>query len=80
MLRSLDIVDLKQLIRTDFTNTIAAIQGLTYAFDKGFFSWSAFGTSGIFPSDCSDEQFAQFQETVVQQQPITFDDFEGLLP
>ncbi|HAT30475.1 MAG TPA: hypothetical protein DCW29_06350 [Janthinobacterium sp.] len=80
LLRSLNVADLKQLIRADFTNTIAAIPGLTYAFDKGFFSWNAFGTSGIFPFDCSDAQFAQFQEIVVLKHPITFDDFEGLLP
>jgi hypothetical protein len=73
-------VDEKQFVIPNFENTLAAIPGLTYSFDKGFFSWSAFGMSGIFSTDCASAEFAEFQAVVVQNHPITFDDFEGLLP
>jgi hypothetical protein len=80
LLRSLNVVDEKQFVISNFENTLAAIPGLTYSFDKGFFSWSAFGMSGIFSTDCASAEFARFQANVVQNQPPTFDDFEGLLP
>lgn len=79
-LRSLVVADLKQFIRDDFRAVLAAIPSLTYSFDKGFFTWSGFGTSGTFPQDCASEQFAEFQEEVVRQRPLTFEDFEGLHP
>jgi len=80
LLRSLEVVDEKQFVIPEFENTLAGIPGLTYSFDKGFFSWSAFGMSGIFDTDCASAEFAKFQADVVQAQPGVFDDFEGLLP
>jgi len=79
-LGSIGVVDMKKFVTPEFVHILGAIPGLVYAFDKGFFSWKAFGTSGVFEVDCSTEQFKQFQATVIQQQPATFDEFEGLLP
>lgn len=69
-----------KLLAEDFVNTLARIPRLTYDVKRGFFSWSAFGTSGVLGFDCSSDEFKQFQENVVQQQPMTFDQFEALLP
>jgi len=80
MLAALDVVDVKQHVTNEFVSTLDSIPGLAYAFDKGIFSWTAFGTSAVFGVDCASEEFKQFQNTVVKQQPKTFDEFEGLLP
>jgi hypothetical protein len=80
LLRAIYIEDVRQYLVPGFEEVLAAIPGLTYAFNKGFFSWSAFGMSEIFRTDCSSEQFKDFQTTVVERQPSTIDDFEELLP
>lgn len=80
LLRSLDVVNEKQFLLPEFESALAGIPGLTYSFDKGFFSWNAFGTSGIFETDCGSAEFAKFQADVVHTRPGAFDDFEGLLP
>jgi len=77
---SLNVADVKQFILPGFENALAGITGLAYAFQKGFFSWTAFGMSETFGTDCSTQQFADFQNQVVHRQPMTIDDFEGLLP
>ena len=59
--------------------TLANIVGLRYDADRGFFNWSAFGTSGIFGFDCSDKRFSEFSRSVVEAQPVTFADLEPLL-
>jgi len=80
-IRALDAVDGKvEFTREDFLRTLADIEDLTYDFKRGFFCWSGLGTSGVLGFDCSSDQFKQFQESVVRQQPKTFDDFEVLLP
>ena len=74
------ITDVAVFVRSDFKSVLDRINGLAYSFDKGFFRWKAYGTSGVFSVDCSTKQFAEFQDSVVQNKPTTFDDFEGLLP
>ena len=79
-LRLLDVVDLKQIVHVEFEGLLAAISGLSYSFDKGFFSWSGFGMSQTMHTDCTSEEFGRFQRRIVQHKPQTFDDFEELLP
>lgn len=64
----------------EFVSVLAGISGLTYDIERGFFSWSGFGTSGVLGFDCSSAEFKQFQDVVIQKQPKTFDDFELLIP
>lgn len=79
-LRMLDVVDLKQYVTSEFEAALAAVPGLTYSLDKGFFSWAAFGMTQTLHTDCTSAEFARFQKRIVQAQPVTFDDFEELLP
>lgn len=79
-LRSFSVADKQPLLSEEFVCRLAMISGLSYAIERGFFRWAAFGTSGVFGFDCTNEQFKQFQEDVVQQQPTTFEEFERLLP
>lgn len=62
-----------------FDGVLAKIDGLKYRLSKGFFHWEAFGTSGVFPQNCLSQEFERFQRRVVQQMPVTFDEFEVLL-
>lgn len=80
LLRAIYIEDVRQYLLPGFEDVLAAIPGFTYAFNKGFFSWSAFGMSEIFRTDCASDQFRDFQTAVLQRQPLTIDDFEELLP
>lgn len=64
----------------DFVRTLAKIDGLTYGVSRGYFTWEAFGTSGILPFNCLSNDFIRFQEKVVRHSPPNFDDFEKLLP
>jgi hypothetical protein len=79
-LRCFDVVDLKQYVQPEFEAVLASVPGLSYSFDKGFFSWSAFGTSQTLHTDCTSEEFARFQKRIVQKKSLTFDEFEELLP
>lgn len=63
-----------------FRQVLDEIHGLVYAAKRGFFQWSGFGTSGIFRSSVLSEEFKQFQNDIVQHQPKTFEEFEGVLP
>jgi hypothetical protein len=67
-------------LRPDFKQVLARISGLTYGAPRGFFQWSGFGTSGVFASDVTSDEFSAFQDHVIQQDPKTFEAFEGLLP
>jgi hypothetical protein len=80
LLRVEDLIDERAALRAQFVSILAQIAGLSYDVSKGFFSWSAFGTSGVLPFSCRDPQFVQFQENVEQVAPTTFDGFEELLP
>lgn len=79
-IRVVGLTDEPVQLRTHFKTILAGIAGLTYDVSKGFFSWSAFGTTGVFGFSCDDQQFVQFQENVERVQPTTFDGFEELLP
>jgi NADH:ubiquinone oxidoreductase subunit C len=62
-----------------FEDALKRIQNLSYNFDRGFFNWSALGTSGTFGVSCANEKFVEFQKRVIQLQPTTFDDLEEFL-
>jgi hypothetical protein len=62
-----------------FRDILDKIKGLWYGVPRGYFKWSAYGTSGLFPKDCFSEQFKKFQERIVAAAPATFEDFEKLI-
>jgi len=68
------------VLRTAFAEIVDRIAGLKYDVSQGFFSWDAFGTSGIFDFDCAAPQFEDFQKLIEQENPTTFERFEELLP
>lgn len=68
------------VLRTAFVEIVDRIAGLKYDVSQGFFSWDAFGTSGIFDFDCATPQFEDFQRLIEQENPTTFERFEELLP
>jgi len=68
------------VLRTAFVEIVDRIAGLKYDVSQGFFSWDAFGTSGIFDFDCASSQFEDFQKLIEQENPTTFERFEELLP
>lgn len=63
-----------------FKQALAVVPGLVYSVQRGFFHWSGFGTSGVFGSSVLSNEFNQFQNDIVQQQPKTFEEFEEVLP
>lgn len=68
------------VLRTAFVEILDRIAGLKYDASQGFFSWDAFGTSEIFDFDCATSQFEDFQKLIEQENPMTFERFEELLP
>jgi hypothetical protein len=64
----------------NFLNVLAQIPHLKYCAERGFFEWSAYGTSGVLEFNCLDEKFTRFEARVVKKNPKCFDDFEELLP
>jgi hypothetical protein len=79
-IRLIELVEAPVILSVRFKSILDGIAGLTYDVSKGFFNWSAFGTTGVFGFSCNDPQFVQFQANVEQVQPTTFDGFEELLP
>lgn len=74
-------VDVDWTLQLDkkFVNVLANFPGLTYGATRGFFYWSAFGTSGILGFNCGHVRFRQLQDMVIQAQPTTFLELEALL-
>lgn len=72
--------DWASLLEPTFRRALAEIQGLVYSVNRGFFHWSAFGTSGVFSSSVLSEEFKQFQNDIAHRQPKTFEEFEEVLP
>ncbi|MDR2331512.1 MAG: hypothetical protein LBE58_18080 [Comamonas sp.] len=72
--------DWSQKLTPDFVKVLANIPGLSYGVGRGYFAWSAFGTSGVFSSDCASPQFERFQQLIVREQPKTFEELESYLP
>ncbi len=70
----------EQHLRDDVKKILAKIDGLVYGAKRGVFYWSCFGTSGIFESNVLSKEFKDFQDSIVQLNPKTFDEFESLLP
>ena len=70
----------EQHLKSDFTAILDKIPGFSYGAKRGFFYWSASGTSGVFGSSVLSEEFNLFQRDVVQRNPKTLDDFEEVLP
>lgn len=64
----------------EFQEMLCKIPGLGYDLQRGYFSWSAMGTTGTLPFPCADGKFIDFQRAVVQAKPDSFDRFEELLP
>lgn len=63
-----------------FRQVLAQIPGLSYGAKRGYFHWSAFGTSGDFGSNCLSDEFNEFQERIAKNMPKTFEEFEKFLP
>ncbi|HEX7815800.1 hypothetical protein [Dyella sp.] len=63
-----------------FRQVLDRIEGLMYGASRGFFQWTAFGTSGVFAQSVLSEEFALFQNQIVKLQPKTFEAFEEALP
>lgn len=72
--------DWESYLTLEFKLVLDAIHGLVYSIKRGVFHWSGFGTSGVFRSSVLSEEFKQFQNDIVQREPKTFEDFEGVLP
>lgn len=80
-LRSLPVSEnWEQHLNSEFKQILARIPGLAYGAKRGFFHWSAFGTSGVFRQNCLSDEFREFQQQIVNSAPETFEDFERVLP
>lgn len=66
-------------VMPEFEDALNRIRNLSYNFDRGFFNWSALGTSGTLGVSCANEKFVEFQKRVIQRQPTTFDALEEFL-
>lgn len=67
-------------LKPEFVKILAEIEDLQYGTKRGFFSWNAFGMSGVLQFNCLSHQFVRFQDLVIEMAPATFDEFEKLLP
>jgi hypothetical protein len=67
-------------LKPEFVKILGEIEDLEYVTKRGFFSWKAFGMSGVLQFNCLSPEFLRFQERVVEMAPATFDAFEKLLP
>lgn len=63
-----------------FQQVLAKIPGLVYGAKRGFFHWSAFKTHGVFGSHVISDEFAEFQNLIIETNPKTFEEFEEVLP
>jgi len=72
--------DWERHLSPEFKQVLAQIPGLSYGAKRGFFHWSAFGTSGVFGWNCLSREFKEFQQKIVDSVPETFEDFERVLP
>jgi len=69
-----------EFLRSDFKGVIDLIPELSYVATRGYFRWEALNMSGVFSYPIGSAEFSAFQESVVLRNPLTFDDFEELLP
>jgi len=69
-----------EVLEPALVEILAMMEGLSYDARRGFFSWVAFGTSGLFPFNCSDPRFKEFSAKVVENQPKSFLELEPLFP
>ncbi|MDP3251143.1 MAG: hypothetical protein Q8M77_04460 [Hydrogenophaga sp.] len=72
--------DWERHFKPEFTQVLAKIPGLVYGAKRGYFYWSAFNTSGVFGSYVLSDEFTEFQNLIVQNNPKTFEEFEEVLP
>lgn len=80
LLRAIPVTDGMEYLRQDFIDALVGVPELSYSVKRGFFSWAAEGCSETFTCECASEEFARFQQRVVQAEPSNFDDFWDLLP
>lgn len=67
-------------LHPEFVNILAKIPNLIYGTSRGFFTWSALSTSGVLQFNCLSPEFMRFQDRVISVAPLSFDEFEELLP
>lgn len=70
-----------QALTEEFKNALAEIENFSYSIVKGFFCWEFSFTNGsvqrgIFGQDCLSESFRKFQDRIVRQRPVTFEEIE----
>ena len=81
LLRLLPITeDWERCFRPEFKGVLDAINGLVYGAKRGYFYWMCAGTSGVFSASILSEEFARFQEDIIQSMPKSFEKFEEVLP
>ncbi len=68
-------------LRGEVEEILNAIPDFRYFIEKGFFSWQYLNglDSGILAYDCLDFRFNKFQDLVLKNRPMSFDELEGLL-
>ena len=63
-----------------FRGILSAIPGLEWYIDRGYFEWFRRPLESGLSVRCDDPAFQRFVDRVVITAPVTFDDFESLLP
>lgn len=70
-----------QALTEEFKNALAEIDNFSYSIVKGFFCWEFWFPNGsvergVFAQDCLSASFERFQDRIVRQRPVTFEEIE----